>query len=191
MATGTPPAAPPAAPHGLDLVIDFVNTLDVEKGTDLLATPGALGEWLRGRGLAPSPPRAPGESDLRAALALRETLREVMESHNGAPPADGAERVLEGTARRGELAVGFGAGGTVRLAPRAGGVDGALAALLVPVAHAIEDGTWQRVKACRAPDCRWAFYDRSRNRSGTWCDMAVCGNRTKVRSYRRRSGRGG
>jgi len=48
------------------------------------------------------------------------------------------------------------------------------------------DGTWARVKACVADDCQWAFYDSSRNRSGRWCDMAVCGNREKVRTYRSR-----
>ena len=64
---------------------------------------------------------------------------------------------------------------------------GFLATLLVPVAEASRDGSWQRVKACRAGDCLWAFYDRSRNRSGVWCNMAVCGNRAKVRTYRQRS----
>jgi len=63
---------------------------------------------------------------------------------------------------------------------------GAMALLLVPVANSIGDGSRQRVKACRAPDCHWAFYDRSRNHSGVWCKMAVCGNRTKVRTYRAR-----
>jgi predicted RNA-binding Zn ribbon-like protein len=103
--------------------------------------------------------------------------------------ADGdAARELERAARRGELGVHFSAG-AVSLAPAAGGVAGALARLLVPVARAIEDGSWLRAKACPAPDCHWAFYDRSRNRSGVWCDMAVCGNRTKVRAYRERAPR--
>lgn len=35
--------------------------------------------------------------------------------------------------------------------------------------------------------CGWLFIDRSRNRSRTWCDMAVCGNRAKAsRHYRKR-----
>jgi predicted RNA-binding Zn ribbon-like protein len=42
------------------------------------------------------------------------------------------------------------------------------------------------MKACDDEDCRWAFYDQSRNRSGKWCDMAECGNRHKVRRYRSR-----
>lgn len=42
----------------------------------------------------------------------------------------------------------------------------------------------QRLKIC--PNCQWLFLDRSRNRSRTWCDMTVCGNRVKAsRHYRR------
>lgn len=41
-----------------------------------------------------------------------------------------------------------------------------------------------RLKICG--NCGWLFFDRSKNRSRTWCDMAVCGNRIKAnRHYRR------
>ena len=51
------------------------------------------------------------------------------------------------------------------------------------------DGSWARLKACRNPDCHWAYYDRSHAGRGAWCDMAVCGNRMKNRTLRsRRSG---
>jgi len=37
--------------------------------------------------------------------------------------------------------------------------------------------------------CRWMFVDRSKNRSRRWCDLKVCGNRTKARKlYRRKKG---
>jgi predicted RNA-binding Zn ribbon-like protein len=49
---------------------------------------------------------------------------------------------------------------------------------------AMIDGSWVRLKACR--NCRWSFYDRSPNRSGTWCSMQLCGNRKKTRAYRKR-----
>lgn len=49
-------------------------------------------------------------------------------------------------------------------------------------------GDWPRLKICPADDCRWAFYDRSRNRSRTWCSMQVCGNREKARAWRERAG---
>jgi predicted RNA-binding Zn ribbon-like protein len=84
-------------------------------------------------------------------------------------------------ARRARLEVRFAADGEARLEG-----DGLVASLLAIVARAQADGTWERMKACAAEDCRWAFYDRSRNRSRTWCSMAECGNRAKARSYRAR-----
>ncbi|MBB5274050.1 putative RNA-binding Zn ribbon-like protein [Rhizobium rosettiformans] len=43
----------------------------------------------------------------------------------------------------------------------------------------------ERMKICG--NCGWLFMDRSKNRSRTWCDMAVCGNRVKAnRHYHRR-----
>ena len=84
------------------------------------------------------------------------------------------------------LGVRFAADGQVRTAPEAGGVAGAMGRLLAIVAGAQDEGTWPRLKACLADDCQWAFYDLSRNRSAVWCDMKVCGNRQKVRSYRER-----
>jgi predicted RNA-binding Zn ribbon-like protein len=47
-------------------------------------------------------------------------------------------------------------------------------------------GTFERLKICRNDECQWAFYDHSRNRSGVWCTMAVCGNRMKGRAFRTR-----
>jgi len=179
---------PPQAPHGLDLVIDFVNTLDVETSTDALGTPIDLAVWLEDRILTTPHDLAPQETDRLHAIRLREALRTLMLSNNTCEPDDQAFRQLESSARHGELSVHFDASG-ITLAPCAGGVDGVLARMLVPIAHAIADDTWGRVKACRSPGCQWAFYDRSRNRSGVWCDMAVCGNRTKVRAYRDRGPR--
>jgi len=175
-------------PNELELVIDFVNTRDIEKSTDALAGDG-LREWLESRGLLDAPGETLGERERAQATRLREALRAVMLANNGAPPDAHAGPELEGAASRGGLSVHFTADGSASLAPAAPGFAGALARLLVPVAYSSSDGTWSRAKACRAPDCQWAFYDRSRNHSGVWCDMAVCGNRTKVRAYRgRKSG---
>jgi predicted RNA-binding Zn ribbon-like protein len=174
-----------SAPHELDLVIDFVNTRDVETGSDELGEPPALGAWLRERGLLQG--RAgPDGAEHRQALELREALRTLMLAHNGGEDGSRAGRTLERVARDGGLGVHFADDGSLALDAAGPGYAGALARLLVPVAHALEDGSWERAKACRAEDCTWAFYDRSRNRSGVWCEMAVCGNRTKVRAYRDR-----
>lgn len=67
-------------------------------------------------------------------------------------------------------------------------------AALAIVADALSDGTWTRLKAC--PDCRWAFYDHTRNASRTWCGMTAggpqgraCGSIAKTRTYRQRGRR--
>lgn len=64
-------------------------------------------------------------------------------------------------------------------------------AMLAAVVSAIGDGTWKRLKAC--PDCRWVFYDHTRNGSKRWCLMyaggpegRACGTIAKVRRYRDR-----
>jgi predicted RNA-binding Zn ribbon-like protein len=43
--------------------------------------------------------------------------------------------------------------------------------MLAIVVHAMADGTWSRLKSCTTDACRWAFYDRSRARSGEWWSM--------------------
>jgi predicted RNA-binding Zn ribbon-like protein len=170
-------------PHDLQLVIDFVNTRDLEDGTEAWETPEALAGWLRARSIEPG---RIGADELAAAVAVREALREVAAAHNGGVDAPQATEVLDRAAAAGQLSVRFNPDGSVAPAPRTQGFTGALARVLVPVAQAAADGTWLRVKACRDDECQWAFYDASRNRSGRWCNMAVCGNRTKVRAYRER-----
>jgi predicted RNA-binding Zn ribbon-like protein len=178
---------PQGAPGDLEAIRAFVNTFDVEDGADALATPESLGAWLAGRGLLGGDEPAPTRADVRRAIALREALREVLLGHHGGYETDPeALRTLEQAARRARLELRFGPDGTARPEPARGGVDGALGRMLAIVAAAQADGTWERLKSCPADDCRWAFYDRSRNRSAVWCNMAVCGNRAKVRSYRRR-----
>jgi hypothetical protein len=66
------------------------------------------------------------------------------------------------------------------------GLPAALAVILGGVVTAIADGTWPRFKTCAADDCRYAFYDHTRNRSTRWCDVAGCGVNTRMRAYRTR-----
>jgi predicted RNA-binding Zn ribbon-like protein len=176
-------------PHDLQLVIEFINTLDFETGEDELGTPAQLTEWMREAGLLGADEPAPEPSAAAETLELREALRAILHAHTHRTADGTAGRLLEQVADRGRLSVCFEPDGSIRVAPRAAGYPGALARLLVPVARAAMDGTWARLKACDADDCQFAFYDRSRNHSGRWCDMALCGNRTKVRTYRtKRSG---
>ncbi len=68
--------------------------------------------------------------------------------------------------------------------------DDALDRVLWPVvrsaAELLTSDQLDRVRECAAEDCAWLFIDGSKNRSRRWCDMAVCGNRSKVRRFRER-----
>lgn len=197
-----------SAPGRLELVRAFVNTLDIEAGTDELSSPAALAAWLAGHGLAGRPAgpatgqpaetaseqqagqgAAPASrSDLRRAVALREALREILQAHVGQNrPAATAVADLQSLTIGLRFRLAIGADGAVVPAPDGAGTAAGLAALLLIAAEAATLGTWPRLKVCSADDCRWAFYDRSPTRSGCWCSMAGCGSRAKSRAYRQRA----
>jgi predicted RNA-binding Zn ribbon-like protein len=171
-----------AAPGELDLVREFVNTVDLEDGEERLSSPEALGDWLAQHGVEPTP--RPGEADLARAIRFREALRGVLLANNGQPVPAAAVAELEAAAGRASVRLEVDAEGEVSHRPVSGGVDGFVARLLGIVARAQIEGTWSRLKACPAETCEWAFYDESRNSSRTWCSMGVCGNRAKTRRYR-------
>jgi predicted RNA-binding Zn ribbon-like protein len=177
-----------SAPGRLELVRAFVNTLDVDAGTDALGSTDELRTWLRDHDLV-GDPAGVSESDLANALTLREALRAILLAHNdGAPVPTDAATVLDGAARRARVGLRFDETCAAALEPDSDGVDAALGRLLAIVHASIADGTWRRLKACRLDSCEWAFYDHTKNRSGVWCDMGDCGNRVKARTYRARRG---
>jgi predicted RNA-binding Zn ribbon-like protein len=173
------------APGRLLLVQQLLNTYEVDLDVDALADLDALERWLRERELI-----APGErladGDLERGRAFREALRTLLEERAHGHAGGDAAAALNALAPGALMRCVFDADGVPRLEAAPGGLDRALAALLAIVATASIDGTWARLKVCAEDSCRWAFYDRSKNRSGSWCSMAVCGNRAKARSYRAR-----
>jgi predicted RNA-binding Zn ribbon-like protein len=175
------------APRPLALVQAFVNSVDLETGEEALSSPGGLRDWLVDRGLLAAADPV-NEGDLRRALELREGLRSLLLANNDGDLEEGAVATLNRGAARAGMRVRFDPEGDPELEPDATGVDGALAQILAVVATARADGSWARLKACRDDSCQWAFYDKSKNRSGKWCNMAECGNQAKVRAYRARRG---
>ena len=143
----------------VDLVLDFLNTVDVENGTDMLDDEVAWQSWLTAHDLTAS----------ADALAARSALRAAVGDVAGSP--DLSAQVTVSLSAEGPHLV-------------AGDVVGAV---LAAAARLVVRGEWDRVKICPADDCRWAFYDRSRNHSRTWCSMRVCGNREKARAWRERA----
>jgi predicted RNA-binding Zn ribbon-like protein len=174
------------APGDLAVVRAFVNTLEIDTGLDQLTTPDELVAWLASHDLLAADSAArPG--DVRRAALFREALRELLLSNNESRPApQDAARTLDDVAARARLRLRVDDSGLARLEAEGKSVDAALGRLLIAVYRAMENDTWARLKACRADTCRWAFYDHSKNRSGHWCSMEVCGARHKAREYRAR-----
>lgn len=148
-----------------ELVLGFLNTLDVEDDTDVLRSEREWQTWARSKGLRPGP--------LPEARAVRDALRAAV----GDPDATAARVETD-------VPVALDRGHPVLEARDVRGAVLAAAARLAVL------GVWERVKICPADDCRWAFFDRSRNRSRTWCSMRVCGNREKARTWRERTSGG-
>ena len=177
------------APGELGLVEAFVNTLSIENRTDELDSPASLRSWLAEHGLL-----APGDAievqDVNTAREVREALRALLIANNGGPRDESAATLLEGTSERAQMRLRFNEESVARLEPGAPGARAALGRLIATDFEAMREGRWWRLKACRNEGCRWAFYDASKNRRGTWCSMATCGNRAKTLTYYRRHRRG-
>ena len=173
---------PKAAPQPLWLVQSFVNTVDLENKREWLADPAALAAWAREQELV-STKTTFTSSDLDQAVELREAFRALLAANRDRRRDAAALALLTETARAAQLAVVF-VGETPKLEPAATGIEGLCGQLVSVAVTAMLDGSWERLKACR--NCRWAFFDESKNRSAHWCSMALCGNRLKTRAYRRR-----
>ena len=171
---------------GLESVRQFVNTVHFEQGgvEEHLDSPAALEAFLDDNGFGHVEVKP---ADLRRALEVREALRNVMGANNGDPLDPETLDLLNRTAARAKVVAAFDDNASWRIEPASNGVDRALGQMLATVFRAMSDGSWTRMKACGNPDCRWAFYDASKNRSGRWCEMASCGNRMKARAFRERA----
>jgi len=162
---------PKAAPESLRIVQTFVNTVNREIGEEWLHG------WLADEGVVAA------ASDLDRARTVREALRELLFANNGEQVSGDPLSVLTKAAENARLSIDF---RRPELVAGASGVDRVLGRVLVAAFLAMTDGSWSRLKACRNTCCGWAFYDYSKNRSGSWCSMQLCGNRTKTRAYRAR-----
>ncbi|CAL9635031.1 CGNR zinc finger domain-containing protein [Streptomyces sp. enrichment culture] len=172
------------APGGLALVQELLNTRAIAPyGEDVLADGDSGDRWLRDVTAAwaeeqgwPGPAGEPRAGDLERVRALRERLAALVTGE--AEPVRAATDV--------SLRPGLDEEGRVALVPVGDPGEWLEAAVWAQVLLAQADGTWQRLKLCREPACRSAFYDRSRNNSGVWHDVRRCGNAANLRASRAR-----
>lgn len=168
----------------IDLLVDFVNTRDVEAGTDAIGDPAQAVDWIAERTGDHLPELDP--ADLRRVQALRESLRGLMRANNGVAAGKRTLEALREASERSRYRLAFDDEGGISLTPARADLSGFESQLLLALEHLQCHDVWPRLKACTDERCQWAFYDATRNRSRTWCSMDVCGNREKTRRYRQR-----
>jgi predicted RNA-binding Zn ribbon-like protein len=156
------------------------------------------GDWLA-KFLAPwrawlgDVPQAEARERLKGLRALLRRMADDFAARRPLARADleRLNRVLQGGPRV-QRVDASGRSYSLRLIPRDPGIGALLAEIAASFAGVLARGEPERVKTCRNPDCRWVFYDRSKNRSRKWCENATgCGNLIKVRNFRARAGAGG
>ena len=130
------------------------------------------------------------ESALNYAVAVRETIFRVL-----AAAAD--ERDPDAADMAGYNHILSRAMTHLRMAPNAAGLGWAwsveaddLEQMLWPVvwsaAELLTSPDLPHLRLCASDECDWLFLDTSKNHSRRWCDMKICGNREKIRRYRKK-----
>jgi predicted RNA-binding Zn ribbon-like protein len=139
-------------------------------------------EWLqafaREAGLGELGPPSKGER--RRLHALRDLLRELVETRAGAG-FDRLDPYVAGASVRRHIV-----GESVALEPVERDWRWAESEIAASFVELLAHGEPTRLKVCANHDCQWAFYDSSKNRSRRWCGSPTCGTADKVRRFRAR-----
>lgn len=176
-------------PDGQPLFVEFVNTLHWYEGTpiELIGTEGEFAAWLIEHGL----PAEDMTGYLPDIYRLRDHARAVTEalaSRRALPDADMGALQVALSAPTGSLTLLDAGTAQPHLSLATNAVAIVLFSFRIGLSLAVflRSSQRQRLKLCANPGCGFAFADTSTNATRRWCDMRNCGNRLKVRAFRRR-----
>jgi hypothetical protein len=170
------------APGGLALVQGLLNTRSTASGfSDLLDDESIAEHWLN-EGLREWG-ELTGSVPIEQTVSARELgeLRSLRDRVRSWVVGDRAGVRIDNP-----IAVVSNADGTLRTQPTGTGIRWVESAIWGAVLMAQDRDTLRRLKLCRNEVCGSAFYDRSKNNSGVWHDVHVCGNAANLRASRLR-----
>jgi predicted RNA-binding Zn ribbon-like protein len=173
--------------------MDFVNTLDWRddpaQRVERLSSAHALSSWIRHAGFSAAA-GTPGQAQRARAIRLREALATIFRAvvDGRTPPSSARATFTKWTQeawRHRELVDDR---GTLRWRwqTRTDPVDRVLFELVLDAGTLLLSSDRNRIGVCAGEGCGWFFVDRSKAGRRRWCSMAACGNRVKVREYRKR-----
>jgi len=172
--------------------LDFLNTeWPTASGTeDFFETDEDVFSWLRQAGLAPDGVTEvrPSGALLRAARALRAVIRSLVEARKAGKVPDFSDLNAFLVAAQSHPQLAWTTSKTIALKTvrAAETAEQVLAPVALRAAELFSTADFRRVRRCDDPTCVHWFHDLTRPGRRRWCSMATCGNRLKVKSYRRR-----
>jgi len=177
---------------GGHLALDLLNTVAVAYGqlTDSLQTDADVNQWLLQHAVA-SDPKAleiAGPDLIEKAHALREIIRELVSAKKAGTTLkiDALNAYLQHGASYLQLAKSEAKQYRIERVRQIESAEQLLAPIAEAAAELIALEDFSMVRKCESPDCVLWFYDRTKGHKRRWCSMAVCGNRHKVASFRKR-----
>lgn len=185
--------------------LDFVNTVGGRIASDIrddkLVEYEDLLAWSRKAGLigqkevrmlaqrAKEQPRA-ATAVLKRAVQLREAAYRLFKAaiENERPDSADLQKLNQELqlAKRREILVHDSAGYHFEWGTAEVPLDKMLSVLAQSAAMVLTSDQLSLMKQCGGERCGWLFWDKSRRRNRTWCDMKDCGNLAKVHRFRQR-----
>lgn len=132
-----------------------------------------------------------GAEDLAAARRLRALLLDLAERAAGGRGVEGdglaaLNAFMEAAPVQRRLVPQEDAGYRLEVGPAGGGWTAVLGEVAASFARTLAEMDPARIRLCANPDCRWAFYDDTRNGKKRFCEPTTCGNLMRVRRFRAR-----
>jgi predicted RNA-binding Zn ribbon-like protein len=174
------------------LAIDFLNTeWPSESGIeDFFESDNDVFIWLRQAGLSPEGVTEvrPSGSLLRAARALRAVIRALVQARKAskAPDLSDLNAFLVAAQSHPQLVWTKSKAISMKTVWSSDTAEQVLAPVALKAAELFSGADFRRVRRCDDPTCVHWFYDQTKPGQRRWCSMATCGNRLKVKTYRRK-----
>lgn len=183
--------------------LDFANTLDYrfdpKRKVDLLNDYASLLEFVQQSGIVTrtqarqrllQTSSRDGRATLKRAILLREAMDSLFRSTvAGKPPRTSHLQVLNRfleTTPAGESLFWRGSEFIRVYSTLVSQTDAPLGPIVESAATLLTSPERHYIRECADPSCRWLFLDRTKNHSRRWCEMRLCGNRSKVQHFRAR-----
>src|SRR5690349_1105837 len=126
----------------IDLLVDFVNTHDLEEETDSIADPARLAAWIAERTGEHLPELQ--ADDVARLQDLRESIRALMHTNNGGEVGKTDLEPLREAAERSRFRLAFEPDGGLELTPARADLSGFESSLLLALEHLQCHEVWPR-----------------------------------------------